>query len=65
MVIDTPESLKARLEAARRQEAAVRRDCLVLVHAVAAAALRDLRSGHTTNLEGVVAVLAEALGDDD
>ena len=63
MVIDTPESMQARLEAARKQEEAIRRDCLILVHAVAAAALRDLRSGHTTNLEEVVAALAEALDD--
>ena len=65
MVIDTPESLKSRLAAAREQEEAIRRDCLAVVHEVAVAVLHDLRTGDTKHLEEVVNAISEALGHGD
>jgi hypothetical protein len=65
MIIDTPESLKARLEAIQAREHAVRQDCLRVVYAVAAASLRALQSGSTQELADVVEAIAEAMDSGD
>jgi hypothetical protein len=63
MIIDTTESIKARLEAIQAREHAVKQDCLRVVYAVAAASLRALQSGSHEELRDVVEAIAEAIDD--
>lgn len=65
MIVDTPESLKARLKAIQAREHAVRQDCLRVIHAVAVATLVALESGSPQELYDVVAAIDEALDDGD